>query len=319
MGDAITQLAQDQAAIYAWFKQSSTQTRSWSATRVFHNVQSLKSMQDNLAVLGTIVCDIKCHSLPSTIGSLLPKAVFLAGVQVQAITFSYQSNSTKMQNATNALFFAGLFLGILGACIAFTGVIQLQIIHALLVRQATSISSITEALGSDVPNSRAVLLSLRFLQMMSLQVLGQLCAWDHIAQSLERHTECVHVELRQLLGEDLFRKISIHAVDHRITSAELASLRTGVRRWKTSFAFSAYDVAPVVVFMGTASFVLGVLCFITWTQPVAVCVTSYVAVPATLLSLAGVVVHNVGPFHRKENTLLPLPKPVCLIDGYLRS
>jgi predicted kinase len=46
------------------------------------------------------------------------KATFIAAVQAQVITYAYQNNSTALEVTINAIFFTGLFLDIVGGCMA---------------------------------------------------------------------------------------------------------------------------------------------------------------------------------------------------------
>jgi hypothetical protein len=71
-------------------------------------------------------------------------------VQGQAIAFAYGNNSTRFQTIMNSLFFLGLFLDILGACIAYVlGVIQLNQVNELVVWRASKLLAINEIFDRD--------------------------------------------------------------------------------------------------------------------------------------------------------------------------
>jgi hypothetical protein len=70
-------------------------------------------------------------------------------VQGQAIAFAYGNNSTRFQTITNSLFFLGLFLDILGACIAYVGVIQLNQVNEVVVWRASKVLAINEIFDRD--------------------------------------------------------------------------------------------------------------------------------------------------------------------------
>ena len=83
------------------------------------------------------------------------KATFIAAVQAQVITYAYQSNTTNLEVAINAFFFTGLFLDIVGGCMAYIVAVQLQHIYALLLRRSTSVSQIVNAFDQYTPPPEA--------------------------------------------------------------------------------------------------------------------------------------------------------------------
>ncbi|KAF8904758.1 hypothetical protein CPB84DRAFT_655149 [Gymnopilus junonius] len=97
-----------------------------------YHVDTVKSLQEDLNALALI-------------------ATFLAAVQAQVVSYSFDSNSSKLDVAVNALFFAGLLLDILGGCVAYVVAIQLQHIYSLLVRRKSSVSQITASLRQYIP------------------------------------------------------------------------------------------------------------------------------------------------------------------------
>jgi hypothetical protein len=222
-------------------------------------------------------------------------------VQAQVLTITVANNATAIQITTNALFFAGLSLDVIGGCIAYAGVVKLQEIHACVLRRTTDASTIIEALGRHNSGATAMhteaqissqILTLcqhlRFLDAMFLRVLADLRVWDDILPYL--NSALVVVDEFLSTPDDQFNKlreqIRIPLAQYRATTDELASSRLSA-----SFAFSASVVAPAVVLLGVVSFVLGLLCYVKDAQPIGVWATAFAGVGGVLLPLAALVLH----------------------------
>jgi hypothetical protein len=223
------------------------------------------------------------------------KATFLAAVQVQAISFTIDQNSTRLQIATNTLFFLGLFLDVLGGCAAYAGVTRLQRIHALIQKRAMDASAVTGALEkykhSDPDNSLRPIIPtisqhLRFLDVMFLRVLDDIRLWTQVLQHLIHALDAMESFIYSLDNEHkgLREEVLYSLRQYRTTVNELAH-----RKLSAILAYSTNIIAPPTVLTGVLCFLSGMMCFLKESEPVAVWAPSFTAVVGVLL-LLGIVV-----------------------------
>jgi len=283
------------------------------APGVDHNIKTLhSSLQDGLLACSGIqpTSELWGYYLPlqvrhvESVGALRENlnaigliATFLAAVQTQAISFTVQNNNTTLQSAVNAFFFAGMFLDVVGGCIAFIAVVQFQKLYALLVRRTKSVSAIMDALekriGPSFPtcDSCQTLSFLRhyyqFLEVRFQSFLGNVSAWESELSPLKGLAGIVSDVLRDLDGQ-LHAAVHPHIVEYMKTGVELSELRLA-----TSIAYAASVAVPLIVGTGATCFILGGLCFVKGAQPIGVQVTSFVVVFGTIL-LFGAAVRNVS-------------------------
>jgi hypothetical protein len=205
------------------------------------------------------------------------KATFLAGVQIQALTFSISNNHTTLQAASNVFGFAGILLDILAGCFALIGVIQLQKLHSLLLRRSSCVDIISSTLKER--HELALLQDVWFLETMFLRVLGNIRAWDELLPDLQDMAKEIQSEIRK----DPKNMNDIALLDYIKTADELANLRFGIRRRGTIVAFVAVKIVRILVLLGAMFFILGMLCFVKYGQPIGVWVACFVVVGMTLL------------------------------------
>ncbi|KAI0041229.1 hypothetical protein FA95DRAFT_1611166, partial [Auriscalpium vulgare] len=86
------------------------------------------------------------QALADMVNALIIVATFIAGVQAQMLSFTYESNDTHLQAATNWLGFVGLTLDILGATAG--------VAHAIILKQsikdARDVATLLNTLASEM-------------------------------------------------------------------------------------------------------------------------------------------------------------------------
>ncbi|PPQ98475.1 hypothetical protein CVT26_013876 [Gymnopilus dilepis] len=224
-----------------------------------HDLESIKSMQDDLNALALI-------------------ATFLAAVQAQVNSYSFDSNSTKLEVAVNAMFFVGLLLDVLGGCVAYVVAVQLQHVYSLLSRRKTSIAHITTALrqyatanGTETPSKKetqgklsSVCMHIKFLENLLLGGFNKKSSWK---KTLPRVRQCRSSiqEIARLLDGNLNVELYRDLQEYQDTTNELDKARLHM-----NIAFSSIFVIRAVVFGGVVCLVLGLLCYVLGEQPVSV-------------------------------------------------
>ena len=219
----------------------------------------------------------------------LAKATFIAAVQAQVIAYSYQSNTTNLEVAINAIFFTGLFLDITGGCMAYIVALQLQHIYALLLRRTTSVSQIVNALDQYTPppgaepfrlkameNLPSVSIHILFLEIVFLHALTNPSAWERSLTKMrtsQRHIE----EIILFLDKRLHIRANVHLQEYQRTTDELDKSRAAV-----NIASSAIVTLRMVVLVGVACCVVGGLCYVRDAQPPGVWITSFTVIGGIL-------------------------------------
>jgi hypothetical protein len=226
------------------------------------------------------------------------KATFIAAVQAQVITYSYQSNSTNLEVAINAIFFTGLFLDIVGGCMAYIVAVQLQHIYALLLRRTKSVSQIVKALdqytpppGADPSRLKAVetlpsvSIHLLFLEIVFLHALTNPSAWKSTLTKM-RTSQCYLEEIILLLDRRLHVRANVHLQEYHRTTDELDKSRAAV-----SIVNSAIVTLRMIVLIGVACCVVGGLCYVSDAQPAGVWITSFTVLGGILILFVIIVGH----------------------------
>lgn len=205
------------------------------------------------------------------------------------ITYAIQSNSTPLEVAINAFFFAGLFLDVIGGCIAFMEAVQLQRIYTLLLRRKTSVSTITKALehhtlplteSEPVADLPLLCLHIRFLEAAFLHALSGSHAWEETLSRERKSMTSVDNIIRRL-DKRLHARVYMHLHEHQSTTDELDKSKLDV-----SVALFASATLPIIVFVGVACLVLGGLCYVRNAQPPGVWITSFTVVGGILILFA---------------------------------
>jgi hypothetical protein len=211
------------------------------------------------------------------------------------IAFSIASNSTNLQITTNVFFFVGLFLDVLGGCIAYLGVVELQKIHALLLRLTSEVSSIGDALEKHKAQVHAAgptspyqqdplhmqrlaeaLQYLQFSEAIALHLLGDLRAWNENLAHLKAGTRSLEMVVSAVLS-DSDMDTQVHVPDH-LQNYIAATGDLVHAKMTVSLAFSARKAAPMTTFCGILCFIIGLLCFVKASQPMGVWVASFTVV-----------------------------------------
>lgn len=210
------------------------------------------------------------------------KATFIAAVQAQVISYAYQSNSTNLEVTINAIFFTGLFLDIVGGCMAYIVAVQLQHIYALLLRRTTSVSQIVNALDQYTPPPGAnpsmlkavaklpsVSIHILFLEFVFLHALTHPSAWESSLTKMQTSQyEIDHII--SSLDRRLYARANVHLQEYQRTTKELDKSRAAV-----SIANSAIATLRMIVLIGVACCVVGGLCYVKNAQPTGVWITSF--------------------------------------------
>ena len=265
-----------------------TQSSSWARGFSLQHVESVKSMQDNLNALALIV---RFPTFTKIFGLVrFGKATFIAAVQAQVITYSYQSNSTNLEVAINAIFFTGLFLDITGGCMAYIVSLQLQHIYALLLRRTTSISQIVNALDQYTPppgvdpsrlkavaNLPSVSIHILFLEIVFLHALTNPSAWERSLTEMRTSQRDIE-EIILFLDKRLHIRANVHLQEYQRTTNELDKSRAAV-----SIANFAIVTLRMIVLVGVACCVVGGLCFVRDAQPSGVWITSFTVLGGILI------------------------------------
>jgi hypothetical protein len=216
-------------------------------------------------------------------------------VQVQAVIFTVDQNSTRLKIATNTLFFLGLFLDVLGGCVAYVGVTQLQRMHALIRKRMANASAVAKALDkySDVTPSnfpRSVLSAisqhLRFLDVMFLRVLDDIRLWPQIFEYLIDALAATESFIYSLDNEHkgLREEVLYGMSQYRATFDQFAR-----RKLSANLAYSTSVVVPPTVLASVLCFLAGMMCFLRESMPVVVWAVSFAAVGGVSL-LLGIIV-----------------------------
>jgi hypothetical protein len=247
-------------------------------------------MQENLNVLAIIVRpSYGVQRVRSSLNFFIIKATFIAAVQAQVITYVNQTDSTKLEIASSALFFAGLFLDVLGGCTAYVGSVQLQRIYTLLLRRTRSISAIINTLDQytlpppDAPTLDPITdlsllcLHIQFVEVMFLHALTNLPAWTPTLLKMQETGRSIE-DITRRLDKRLHARVCIPLQEYQRTTDELQRLRSEV-----SVAFSASAALPMIVFAGVICIIVGGLCHVKAAQPVGVWVTSFAVVGVILI------------------------------------
>ncbi|KAJ7479626.1 hypothetical protein FB451DRAFT_1239426 [Mycena latifolia] len=244
--------------------------KPWEGIRSIRQTDSLQLVNNNLSSLAVI-------------------ATFLAAVQAQAISFSLDNNTTKIQIATNAFFFAGLFVDVLGGTImiAIVGAVQLQRTYGLLKQRESSLAGLKGAVKtlSGSPKEQdarlALVHHLHYLERVMFPVLNSPQLWSSVSQPLRQSANLVEQIIKDSEFEDHLRITLAYALsDYRHTTNRLAS-----SRFRTSLGFAASLTVPSLVVAGLCCFMAGALCLVLDSQPVQVWATSLGVLGGTLILL----------------------------------
>ncbi|KAJ7479605.1 hypothetical protein FB451DRAFT_1239396 [Mycena latifolia] len=256
-----------------------------------------------LATLGANMADTLSHAKPwegirsirqtdslqlvnNNLNSLAVIATFLAAVQAQAISFSMDNNTKKIQIASNAFFFAGLFVDVLGGTIAIIGAVQLQRTYGLLKQRESSLAGLKAAVKtlSGSPKEQdalALVHHLHYLERVIFPVLQSPRLWSSVSQPLRQSANLVEQIIKDSEFEDHLRITFVYALsDYRHTTNRLAS-----SRFRTSLGFAASLTVPSFVVAGLCCFMAGALCLVLDSQPVQVWATSLGVLGGTLILL----------------------------------
>jgi hypothetical protein len=222
----------------------------------------------------------------------------VAAVQAPVITFAYKSNTTNMEIAINAFFFTGLFLDIVGGCMAYVVAVQLQHIYALLLRRLTSISQITNSLdqytsssaedspskSKAVANLPSVSLHLRLLEVMFLHAMSNR-SWESVLPKMRASQRSVD-QIIGLLDIQLHSRTNVHLQEYQRTTEELHISRAAV-----NMAISAIAALRIIVLIGVSCFVVGGLCYVKHAQPAGVWITTFTVLGGILISFVVMMWH----------------------------
>jgi len=267
-----------------------------------HHVDSVKSMHDNLNTLAMIV-RFNSRYCPTPNWNFNLKATFIAAVQAQVITYAIQDDSTHLQVAVNTLFFASLFLDILGGCTAYMVAVQLQHIYALLLRRMTSISRITSTLeqytpppplgspsiSKHVPDLAALSLHIQFLEVILFHALStstSTSAWHKSLLKVQESRRSID-DIIRILDKRLHARAYIHLQEYQRTTDELDKWRGQVR-----IASSAIWMLRMVVCAGMVCLVAGGLCYVKGAQPRGVWIPSFLIVGGVFVLFVVLVVQS---------------------------
>ena len=198
-----------------------------------------------------------------------------------------------------------MFLDVLGGCVAFLAVAQVQTLCTLLARRSKSVSAVMNALERrsdtaypecDVCQSINLLRHhYQYLEVLFQRVLGDLSAWKSALGPLRGLANQVEHILEEFDGP-LHATVHPHLVEYIRTGDELPSLK-----WGTSIAYAASVAVPLIGGAGVACYVVGGLCFVQDKQPVGVWVASFGVVFGTLL-LFGTMVKSVSTARKIMHT-----------------
>ncbi|KAJ6521674.1 hypothetical protein DFH09DRAFT_1331091 [Mycena vulgaris] len=260
-----------------------SQAKTWDWMRSIRQSDSLQLMNTNLNSLAII-------------------ATFLAAVQAQAISFSLDRDKTRIQTASNALFFAGLFIDVVGGTIAIVGSVQLQRTYGLLRQRESSLAGLKDALKilSATPEAQdplALVHHLHYLERVIFPLLHSPRLWNSLSQPLRQSADLVEQVLKEYQFEDHLRISFAYALsDYRHTTNRLAS-----SRFRTSLGFAASLTVPPLVIAGLCCFMAGALCLVLDSQPVGVWATSCGVLGGTFILLLTVLAFIIGVDPRPIN------------------
>ncbi|KAJ7631814.1 hypothetical protein B0H17DRAFT_1217688 [Mycena rosella] len=232
----------------------------------------------------------------TNLNSLAVIATFLAAVQAQAISFSVDKNTTKVEIATNTLFFAGLFVDVLSGTIAIVGSVQLQRTYGLLKQRESSLAGLKTAVktlssSSNAKDALALVNHLHYLERVMFPLLQSPRLWNSLSQPLRQSADLVEQIIKDSEFEDHLRITFVYSLaDYRRITNRLAS-----SRFRTSLGFTASLIVPGLVIAGLCCFMAGALCFVLDSQPVQVWATSIGVLAGTLLLLLTVLGLNIDP------------------------
>ncbi|KAF7330852.1 hypothetical protein MVEN_02424600 [Mycena venus] len=222
----------------------------------------------------------------SNLNSLAIIATFLAGVQIQAISFSFDKNATSLQTTCNALFFGGLFVDVLSGTIAIAGAIQLQRTCTLLQQRESSLRNLTGAL-KNMPKERecdglALVHHLRFLEMVIFPLLHNPRLWNELSSPLKQSADLLEDIMRELQLNNALPTgtIAYPLSDYRHTTNRLAKYV-----FRTGLGFTASLAVPFLILGGICCFTAGAVCLVVSSQPAQVWITSLAVVGGTVLFL----------------------------------
>jgi len=211
--------------------------------------------------------------------------------------YTTQLNNTHLQLVGSTFLITGMFLDVLGACIAFIAVVQLQTLYALLLRRTKSISAIMDALEKRInpsttdcgPCQNISLLRhhYQYLEVLFQHFLGNVGAWGYEIIPLQDLAHLASDALRDI-DSALLSTVHPYVVEYIKTGDELPDLRSA-----TSFAYAASVAVPLIVGAGVTCFVIGSLCFVKDAFPVEVWIIALVAVFGTLF-VFGVVMRSIS-------------------------
>ncbi|KAJ7068715.1 hypothetical protein C8F01DRAFT_1119075 [Mycena amicta] len=219
------------------------------------------------------------------LSSLAIIAVFLAGVQAQAISFSLNQNATRVEIVTNAFAFAGLFLDVLGGSWALVGLIQLQHSQALLNERKLAISNLRETIklaltGMNDSKQLTLLNHLHLLEKVIFPPIYHPQLWTEMSDPL-RNSALTMEKILRTLDESFQISAAFSLEDYRNSTEALMAASA-----RTSLGLTASVAVPLIVIAGLCCFALGALCLAVSSQPVEVWATSIAVVGVTLLLFA---------------------------------
>ena len=165
---------------------------------------------------------------------------------------------------------------------AYIVAVQLQQIYALLLRRATSVSQIVNALDQYTPPPGASpsmlkavanlpLLSthILFLEIVYLRALIHPSAWKRSSTKMQTSQQATD-DIISFLDKRLHSRANEHLQEYQGTTHELDRSRAGV-----SIANSAIATLRMIVLIGVACCVVGGLCYVKNAQPIGVWITSF--------------------------------------------
>ncbi|KAJ6514555.1 hypothetical protein DFH09DRAFT_258293 [Mycena vulgaris] len=241
--------------------QLEARTKHW--TREVRQMNSIQLMNTNL-------------------NSLVIIATFLAGVQAQAISFSIDNNSTNLQTAANALFFAGLFVDVLAGTIGIVGSVNLQRTCMLLEQRKASLAGLKEALQA-VPgfpqalHSLVLVQHLRSLERVIFPLLHSPWLWNSLSADLKDSAELLD-QITKSSDYGVRMEVTNVLADYRQTTNNLAN-----SRFRASLGFTASFAVPYLVIAGLCCFMAGASCLVRDSQPAQVWATSFGVLGSTVI------------------------------------
>ncbi|KAJ7087118.1 hypothetical protein C8R44DRAFT_893280 [Mycena epipterygia] len=248
-----------------------SEAKTWDWMRSIRQTETLQLMNTNL-------------------GSLAIVATFLAAVQAQVISSSLDRNMTNLETASNALFFAGLFVDVLGGTIAIVGSVQIQRAYGLVKQRESSLAGLKDALNSSSRSAEeqdtvALVHHLHYLERVIFPLLHSPGLWSSLSTPLKQSADLVEQIIKDSDVDDHVRiTIAYSLSDYRHTTNRLAA-----SSFFTSLGFAASLTVPSLVVAGLVCFTAGASCFVLDTQPVSVWATSFGVLGGTMLLLITVI------------------------------